>query len=175
MDDLSLHILDVVENSIEAGARNIIIQIWEDLQTDRLTIEISDDGRGMDESTLRKVLDPFYTTRKVRRVGLGLSFLQHAAQLANGDLSIHSQVGQGTTVRATFQHSHIDRMPLGDMAKTLMTLIIGHPEIRFKYAHQKNGQKGQIDTRDLEKANELSSLSVVELMNLIKRHFPAIT
>lgn len=175
MDDLSLHILDVVENSIEAGARNIEIEIVEDLKADRLTIVISDDGRGMDEATLKKVLDPFYTTRKVRRVGLGLSFLQQAAQLANGDLSIHSQVGQGTTVRATFQHSHIDRKPRGDMAKTLMTMIISHPDIRFRYAHQKNGQKGEIDTRDLEKAGELSSMSVIELMNLIKRHFPAIT
>lgn len=175
MDDLSLHILDVAENSIEAGARNIEIGIAEDLKADRLTIEIRDDGRGMDEATLKRVLDPFYTTRKVRRVGLGLSFLQHAAQLAQGNLSIQSQVGQGTTVRATFQHSHIDRKPLGDMAKTLITLVIGHPEIRFRYAHQKNGQKGEIDTRDLEKAGELSSLSTIELMNLIKRHFPAIT
>ena len=175
MDDLSLHILDVVENSIEADARNIIIQIWEDSKADKLTIEISDDGRGMDEATLQKVLDPFYTTRKVRRVGLGLSFLQQAAQLANGDLSIHSQVGQGTTVKATFQHSHIDRKPLGDMAKTLITLVIGHPNIRFRYAHQKNGQKGEIDTRELVKAGEASSLSIVELVDWIKRHFPMFT
>lgn len=175
MDDLSLHILDVVENSIDAGAHNVEIQILEDLKADILKIEITDDGKGMAGSALEKVLDPFFTTKKVRRVGLGLSLLQQAAQMANGDLGIQSEVGQGTTVKATFQHSHIDRKPLGDMAKTLMTLIISHPQIRFKYTHQKDGQKYELDTQALMQTSDLSSLSVIELINLIRKNFPEIS
>jgi len=175
VDDLSLHILDIVENSIDAGAQNVEIRIREDTEQDLLKIEITDDGKGMDASTLEKALDPFFTTRKVRKVGLGLSLFREAARMANGDLAIESVKGEGTTVRATFQHSHIDRKPLGDMAKTLLILIIGHPEIRFRYEHWKNGQSGELDTQHLTSTGDLSALSVIELSHLIKKNFPRLS
>jgi anti-sigma regulatory factor (Ser/Thr protein kinase) len=172
MEDLSLHILDIIENSIDAGARNIEIQIREDSKQDLLSIEIADDGKGMDEATLKKALDPFFTTKTVRKVGLGLSLFRESAREANGDLEIQSKVGQGTRLRATFQRSHIDRRPLGDMRKTVMTLIIGHPETRFKYVHEQDGRKFELDTKKLADKNDLSSMSAIELMNLIKRSMP---
>ncbi|HHE38370.1 MAG TPA: ATP-binding protein, partial [Candidatus Cloacimonetes bacterium] len=122
MEDLSLHILDVVENSITANASKIIIKIREEKEKDLLVIEIKDNGKGMNEETVKKVLDPFYTTRTTRRVGLGLSLLQQAAKESNGDFEINSKPGVGTEIKASFQDSHIDRKPIGDMNSTIVTL-----------------------------------------------------
>ncbi|MFH1012083.1 MAG: ATP-binding protein [bacterium] len=169
MEDLSLHILDIVENSIDAGARRIQIEICEDSKQDLLSIEIADDGKGMDEGTLKKALDPFFTTKTIRKVGLGLSLFQEAARQANGDLLIQSKVGQGTTLRATFQHSHVDRKPLGDMGKTLMTLLIGHPTIGLRYLHRRDGRDYELDTEKFPSERDFSSMSAVERINLVKK------
>ncbi|MCD4795863.1 MAG: ATP-binding protein, partial [Candidatus Cloacimonetes bacterium] len=136
MEDLSLHILDVVENSIEAKASIIEIKIVEDKNNDLLAVEIKDNGRGMNKETINKVLDPFYTTRTTRKVGMGLSLLAQAARESNGNFEINSKVGEGTEVKAVFQYSHIDRKPIGDMKNTLITLMVSHPEINFVYEHQ---------------------------------------
>ena len=133
MEDLSLHILDVVENSIEANASKIEIKIIEEKNKDLLVIEIKDNGRGMNKETINKVLDPFYTTRTTRKVGMGLSLLAQAAKVSNGNFEINSKVGEGTKVKATFQYSHIDRKPIGNMDDTIVTLITSHPEINFVY------------------------------------------
>jgi hypothetical protein len=125
MRELSLHILDIVQNSLEAGATLVELTIEEDLTADRLTITVRDNGRGMDEAQLARIFDPFYTTRKTRHVGLGVPLFKAATERCNGDLTITSQVGKGTTLRATFQRSHIDRAPLGDVTGTLMAVILG--------------------------------------------------
>jgi len=104
MEDLSLHILDIAENSIAASAARIEIRIEEDKAKDLLTIEIKDDGKGMNEQTLKKALDPFFTTRTTRRVGLGLSLLTQAAKDTGGNLELNSAPGEGTAVRASFHH-----------------------------------------------------------------------
>ncbi|MDP8206580.1 MAG: ATP-binding protein [Candidatus Electryonea clarkiae] len=170
MEDLSLHILDVVENSISAGAKKIEIKIRKDLKEDLLTIEIIDNGKGMDAEMLEKVLDPFFTTKTVRKVGLGLSLLREAARAANGDLTIQSEIGKGTRVKATFQHSHIDRKPMGDMEKTMISLIIGNSDVHFKYFHNKNGRKYRmIDTEKFKADDKLSSISTGELIHLVKK------
>jgi hypothetical protein len=143
MKELALHILDIAENSVAAQAHNIVIAIDEDLQADRLFICIQDDGRGMDEATAQRVLDPFITSRTTRKVGLGLPLLKAAAETCNGGLKIKSQVRQGTTVEVTFQHSHIDRMPLGDVTGTMMGLIVAHPEIHWRLEYTARKSKGQ--------------------------------
>jgi signal transduction histidine kinase len=135
MEDLSLHILDIVENAIEAEARTIEIIVTENTVQNLLSIEINDDGKGMDEATLAKILNPFFTTKTVRRVGLGLPLLKQAAETAGGELKIESKPGQGSHVFASFQLNHIDRQPLGDIAKTLKLLLATHPELRFIYKH----------------------------------------
>jgi len=150
MKDLSLHILDIVENSVAASANKIEIRISEDKKKDLFSVEIIDNGIGMDKETQQKALDPFYTTKTVRRFGLGLSLLSEAAKAANGNFSIESEKGKGTKVKADFQYSHIDRKPLGDMGQTIITLVIGNPEIDLVYVHKKNSREYSLDTRDIK-------------------------
>jgi signal transduction histidine kinase len=148
MEDLSLHILDIVENSIAAMAGRIEIRVEEDQARDLVTIEIKDDGNGMDEQTLKKALDPFFTTRTTRRVGLGLSLLAQAARDSEGTFDLSSKPGEGTTVNATFRLSHPDCKPLGDIGQTMQVLITGHPEIEFLYEHKKDNSIYHFDTRE---------------------------
>ncbi len=150
MEDLSLHILDIVENSITAGAKKIEVRILEDAKSDLLTIEIVDDGSGMDEDTARRAPDPFFTTRSTRRVGMGLPLLAQSAEESGGGITIESKPGERTTVKATFGHSHIDRRPLGDVGESLRVLIAGHPDVRFVYEHEKDGTSHRLDTEDLK-------------------------
>lgn len=150
MEDMSLHILDVAENSISSSAKRIEIRIDEDPDKDVLTIEIKDDGQGMDEQALQKALDPFFTTRTTRRVGLGLPLLAQAARETDGKIELDSGPGRGTTVRATFGYSHPDRKPMGDILETIRTLVMGHPEIDFLFEHKKNGSVYRFDTREID-------------------------
>ena len=133
MEDVSLHILDIVENALRAGAKHIVIRLAQRKQADRLVLEVIDDGKGMDEETKRRSLDPFFTTKQGRRVGLGLPLLAQAAEEAGGTLEVESAPGQGTRVIATFGLSHIDRRPLGDIQKTLYCLEATHPEVCFRF------------------------------------------
>jgi hypothetical protein len=149
MQDLSLHILDIVENSLAAGAHRVEIRLEEDLKADRMTLEIVDDGAGMDEGMMQKILDPFFTTKTTRRVGLGLPFLAEACRESNGEMTLQSSLGKGTTVKASFQHSHIDRKPLGKIGDTLIAILAGHPEVDLLYEHRKDGADFFLDTREI--------------------------
>ena len=151
MEDFSLHILDIVENSIAAMARRIEIRIDEDQAKDLVTIEIKDDGKGMDEQTLKKALDPFFTTRTTRRVGLGLSLLAQAAKDSEGTFDLSSKPGKGTTVNATFRLSHPDCKPMGDIGQTMQVLVMSHPEIDFLYEHKNDKSTYRFDTREVRK------------------------
>lgn len=151
MNELSLHILDAMENSLEAGATRIELTIEEDLAADRLTITIVDNGRGMDEETVAKVLDPFFTTRQTRHVGLGLPLFAAAAERCNGTLTVESQPGQGTRARATFQHSHIDRAPLGNMKSTLLGVLLAQRAVDLHYVHRVEGRGFEFDTAEIRK------------------------
>ena len=150
MREISLHLLDLAENSVSAGAQAITISVCEDLDTDRLTARIEDDGRGMDEETVRKVIDPFYTSRTTRKVGLGIPLLKEAAEAANGRMKILSKPGAGTQIEATFQHSHIDRMPLGNLATVFLELLVAHPENHwtFRYTARKNACEETFEFND---------------------------
>jgi anti-sigma regulatory factor (Ser/Thr protein kinase) len=143
MREIALHLLDLAENSVSAGAQTITISVCEDLRTDQLTASIADDGRGMDAETVKKVTDPFYTSRTTRKVGLGIPLLKGAAEECNGSLTISSTPGVGTLVEVTFQHSHIDRMPLGNLSVTVLGLIVGHPEIHWIFRYTARGQAAE--------------------------------
>lgn len=145
MEDLSMHILDIAENSVNAGATRVDIAIVEDGNEDLLSLEIGDNGPGMDDELLQRVTSPFTTTRTTRNVGLGLPFLAQSAEMAGGRLVVNSKKGDGTQVRSTFQLSHIDRVPLGNLEKTLMTLCIGNPEIDFSFSYSKGEQEFDFD------------------------------
>lgn len=149
MEDLSLHILDIIENSVNAQARRIEIRIDEDPEKDLLTLEILDDGTGMDAQMLQKATDPFFTTRKTRPIGLGLSMISESARATGGKLTVESAPGKGTRVIVTFHPSHIDMKPLGDIPQTLLTLIVGHPDIELSYCHTISGETFSFDTREI--------------------------
>lgn len=159
MRELSLHILDVVENGITAGGSCIWIKVEEDFSADQLKITIRDNGRGMPLEKLQNINDPFVTSRTTRRVGLGLSLLAAAAERCEGTLRVDTEPGKGTEVEATFRHDHIDRAPLGDMAATIATLIIGNPGVDFVYSHRIDGDEFSFDTREIRTEMEDLSLS----------------
>jgi len=139
MEDLSLHILDVVENAVAAGATRVRIAVNENEKRDVLTIRVADNGRGMPREVLKRALDPFFTTGR-KRTGLGLPLLAQAARQSDGDLALESAPGKGTKVVARFRYSHLDRQPLTKMAQTMLTLVVGHPEVEFGYRHRRNGR-----------------------------------
>lgn len=139
MEDISLHILDIVENSIRAGAKNILIKFYQDKEKDLLTLEIKDDGKGMDKKTIKKCLDPFFTTKENKRIGLGIPLLYQTTKEAGGNFKIDSRCGKGTRIVATFRLSNIDIKPKGNIEETIKVLKATHPEIRFVYEGIKGG------------------------------------
>jgi hypothetical protein len=148
MRELSLHILDALENSLEAGATCIVLIVEEDIAADRLIITIRDNGRGMSEAQLARISDPFFTSRSAREVGLGVPLFKAAAERCNGSLTVTSRLGDGATLQATFQHSHIDRAPLGDMTDTLLAFILaGRCDVR--YVHRVCEDEFAFDTAEI--------------------------
>ena len=170
MEDLSLHILDIAENAVNAGARNISIVVEEDKQFDRLRIEISDDGKGMSAEVAERSVDPFYTTRKTRRIGMGLPLLKQAAEMANGKLDIRSVPNSGSTINASFQLSNIDRKPLGNMAETITALLATENPVNIFYRHSRGGRSVVFDSKHVE--NQLGDilLNSVEALSLVRTY-----
>jgi hypothetical protein len=148
MRELSLHILDAMENSLEAGATWIDLTIEEDPAADRLAIMIQDNGPGMSEGQLARIFDPFFTTRSTRYVGLGIPLFKAATERCNGSLTITSQPGEGTMLWATFQHSHIDRAPLGNITETLLAVILSG-SCNLHYVHRVDGHEFAFSTKDI--------------------------
>lgn len=160
MRELALHLLDIAENSIAAHAKTIQIAVEEDLQNDRLKMQVSDDGDGMDANMVARVIDPFYTSRSTRKVGLGIPLLKEAAEACNGGLQIISNPGFGTGLSVDFQHSHIDRMPLGDLAATILTLCISAPWVHWVFRYRVNGEEFCFDDQPIK--DELGDIPLCE-------------
>ena len=138
MEDLSLHILDIAENAVAAGATRVLIAVNENSVRDLLSLRITDNGRGMSREERRRALDPFFTTGR-KRTGLGLPLLAQTAGQCGGRLSLESGPGRGTRVTARFRLSHVDRPPLTKIPETVMTLVFGHPDVDIRYRHTRNG------------------------------------
>ena len=168
MEDISLHILDIAENSINADATFIQINIIEKTDEDLFSVEIRDNGKGIPEDLIKKVGDPFYTTRTTRKVGLGLSLFAQAARDTGGNLEIQSVDGKGTNVTAVFRPSHIDMKPLGKISDTLMALIAGWSDIDFSFSYEKNGVYFSFDTRSLRSDLEGAPLNTPSVLVLIR-------
>ncbi len=168
MKDLSLHILDIAENSINAGASEIRIKIVEDTRENILSVEIGDNGKGMDKETIRKVYDPFFTTKECKRTGLGIPLLAQSAKECNGDLTIKTERGKGTTITACFQYDHIDRKPLGDIESSLIVLIVSHPQIDFIFEHRRNDSTYILNTAEIKKDLDEIPITSPEVIKFIK-------
>jgi len=146
--DLSLHILDIVENSVRAEASVVEISVVEDAEEDVLALKIEDNGKGMEPQTQQQATDPFFTTKDGRRFGMGLALLAQATREAEGEVEISSTPGAGTRIRATFRYSHPDRKPLCDIPATLETLVVGNPGVDFLYEHRTGAEVARFDTRE---------------------------
>src|SRR5690349_20314044 len=165
MREIALHLLDIAENSVAAESKNISVHVREDLLHDRLSASVIDDGRGMDAETVERVQDPFYTTRTTRNVGLGIPLLKEAAEMADGSFSLQSEPGNGAWVEAEFRHSHIDRMPIGDLASTFLTLLITLPQIDWTFLYrvtEKTNQSRDFLFASAEFKSELGDISLTE-------------
>ena len=171
MQEISLNILDIAQNSVRAGASLIEIEITEDTDNDLFSFSIKDNGCGMSEEMVKSVMDPFVTTRTTRRVGLGIPLLLQSARSTGGDVIIDSTVGVGTTLTATFSHGHIDRQPLGDISGTVVSLISMNECIDFIYKHSYNGKCFTLETTELKKIlGDEVSLSEISVAQWIREY-----
>ena len=149
MKELSLHILDIMQNSIRAEASKIKLEIHEDTESNWLTIGIEDNGKGIPETIKDQVTNPFTTTRTLRKVGLGLPLFSQLCRECEGGLKITSEEGKGTCIIGMLKYDHIDRLPIGDMASTMEVLIRAKPEIHYIYVHRFGKKEFIFDTRDI--------------------------
>lgn len=168
MEELALNILDVACNSVTAEATLIDIDVSVDTKSDKLSISVSDNGKGMSKEFLEKVTDPFATTRTTRKVGMGLPLFKMAALTADGEFAIDSETGVGTKTTASFKLSHIDRMPLGDLPSTVVTLIgaAKNADIVLKYAV--DGREFVFDTREIKKVLDGVDITESEIIVWLK-------
>ena len=173
MKDLSMHIMDILQNSTRAKANNITLEVLENHDADTLTLVFKDDGCGMSPETVEKVVNPFFTTRTTRKVGLGLSLLKQNTEQTGGSMKIESELGVGTTVTAVFGLTHLDRPPMGDLAGTMVLTIAAHSEIHFVFHVQRviDGNEAVdyvLDTDEVYEALDGVSLQEPEVMAYLK-------
>lgn len=170
MQEISLNILDLAQNAITAGASLITITVDEQSSLDTLTVVITDNGCGIPPEMLKNVSDPFCTTRTTRKVGLGLPLFRMGAEMSGGSFEVTSEQGKGTTVRGVFGRSHIDRMPLGDVNATILTLITCNPALDFVYIRQFDGRSFTLDTRQMRQQLGDVPLNSGEVLRFIKEY-----
>lgn len=179
MNDLSLHVIDIIQNSVSAGATRIELTVEEDIAADLLRITIVDNGRGMTEEQVQKLSDPFFTTRTTRKVGMGIPLFRQSAEQAGGSLTVDSKQGEGTTVTATFVHSHVDRPPLGDLANSFVLMVSANPEHDFILRYVFNGNEYRFDTVEVREALDgmpLSNTHVISMLNeMVRENIKEIT
>ena len=168
MRELSLNVMDIAQNSLSAGASLTQIVVEESSAEDTLTLKIIDNGRGMTAEQAAHVTDPFFTTRTTRKVGLGVPFFKMAALMTGGDFSIQSQVGKGTRVRAVFGLTHIDRMPLGNMADTMCILMGCNEQINFSFTYQVGEAVFTVSTAQLQEILDGVPLNTPQVMDFIR-------
>ena len=167
MRELSLNVLDIVQNSITANANLIEIELIEEINNDILKINIFDNGKGMTDEQIKSVTDPFYTTRTTRKIGLGIPLFKMAAEMSGGSFKIESTVGVGTKIYTSYIHSSIDRMPVGNINETVSMLIRMNPDIDFVYTHTFNEKSYSLDTRELREQLENVPLDTPEVIDWI--------
>jgi anti-sigma regulatory factor (Ser/Thr protein kinase) len=169
--ELALHLLDIAENSVSAKADTIQICVQEDTAANRLTISVIDNGAGMSPEMVARVIDPFVTSRTTRKVGLGIPLLKAAAESCNGGMTIQSSLGEGTSITVEFEHSHIDRMPLGNLAATFLTLLIGSPEVHWIFDYRVDDRTFQFDDQPVKEVLDGLPLSDPTVLGYLRDTF----
>jgi len=149
--EIALHVLDLMENSVAAGAQRVLVRVVQNRATDQLEIAVEDDGCGLPD-TVQDAAHPFFTTKPGKRTGLGLSLFREAAERAGGDLHLCASPWGGTAVRVRMRLLHIDRMPLGDLAATVGAMACTAPEVDFSCEVEVDGKKETVSTQQLRAA-----------------------
>lgn len=168
MLDISLHLLDLLQNCAHAGASRACVTVCQDPRKDLLTVVVSDNGRGMDPAEREKALDPFYSSQN-KRVGLGLPMVAQAARLAGGAIALDSTPGKGTQVTATFKMSHVDRQPLGDLAATAVSFLAGNPQTDLCIVYRGPGGRAfRLDTETEFPRTERDLLGQIGFLSLVE-------
>lgn len=167
MKELSQHILDIMHNSLSAKATELHLDIEENKSEDRYLVRIVDNGKGIPPEMLKTVTDPYTTSRKSRKVGMGLPLFRMSAEQTGGYLEIRSEVGVGTEVEVLFSHSHIDRPPLGDIAGTLVLLIASFPDREFLYVHKTDQGVFTFDSREIKEELDGVPLNNVDVIRFL--------
>jgi hypothetical protein len=150
MDEISSHIIDIVANSVTAKASCVTVEVIKDTTNNLLSLHIKDDGTGMDEVTIERVLDPFYTTKVGKKVGLGVPLLKGTAETTGGTFRLSSAVGKGTEIFATFELNHPDLPPLGNLRDTMLILVVGNPDTDFRFYVRDDGRDFILDTKEIK-------------------------
>jgi anti-sigma regulatory factor (Ser/Thr protein kinase) len=170
MDDLSLHIMDIIENSVRAEATEVSLVIETSLKDNMLKIVIVDNGSGMDKEEIKRCEDPFYTTKECKKTGLGIALLKQSSEEANGTFMLLSEKGMGTKISATFQYDHIDRRPLGDIAKTMYIVIAAYPAVNFLFRYTKDAKSFEIDTGEIKEGLEDIPINAPDVLKTLRNH-----
>ncbi len=170
MVDLSLHLMDVIQNSIDADSTHIEVSVEAEKSKNLLTVRVKDDGKGMSPETVKKAFDPFFTGKSSREVGLGIPLLVDTAAMAGGTVRIDSVQDTGTTTTATFELENISRKPLGDLAETMALSIMGCPDIEFHLILRNEESEFVFRTEEVRKQigevpiNDFEIISFIEQM-----------
>ena len=167
MKDLSMHIMDIAQNSVRGKAHLVQVAIVE--KGEDLIIHVEDDGVGMDAETVAKVTDPFYTSRTTRKVGLGIPLIKQNAEQTDGKLDLTSELGKGTILRAIFGRYHIDRPPMGDIPGTVAQLISGNSELDFVFSYEKDGETYRLDSREVKEILGDVDIRLPKVANFLKQ------
>ncbi len=170
MEELSAHILDLVTNSLRAGAQNILVSVERNEDGSLLTITVKDDGVGMDEETQKRVLDPFFSTKAGRKVGLGVPLLKGTAETTGGAFSLSSKKGAGTEIRASFDAGHPDLPPLGNLKDTIFVLIVGNPEVNFLFRYRDHEKDFFLDVKEVREVLDGVPLNHPEVINFLHKY-----
>lgn len=170
MKELSLHLLDLVQNSVEAGAKDIYIEMKKDLINKKLMLRIKDNGKGIPPEMLEELKNPFFTTRKTRKVGLGIPLFWELIRNCDGSLEIKSEVGKGTEIIAEVPYHCIDLPPLGDLPGTILSIIATNPDLNFSFRFEKNGDVFDFSTIELKKELGEVPINSLEVISFLKKY-----
>lgn len=170
VEDISFHLFDLVQNSVAAGARVVRLEIRDAGDGDGLEIEVVDDGRGMDESTRLRVQDPFFTSKRFKKVGLGIPLLKATAEVCGGDFAIASRPGEGTSVRALLKRGHLDCPPLGDLEGTLRSLMATLEGIDLRFSFRSPGGEFSVSSAEVREQAGGLPLSHPEVFRFLKEY-----
>ena len=170
LEHLTDHIMDIAMNSVRAGGRNIFIDVVSKKEHNLLTLTITDDGVGMTEDVARAAMDPFFSTKEKKEIGLGIPLLQGATEICGGDFSLRTAPGRGTTVQAAFALDHPDLPPVGNLKETILLLCVTNPEVRFVFRYRDDHKEFLLDTKEIHELLDGVPINHPEVIDFLQRY-----